>query len=207
MIPAKQNIICAAIDCFSGKSFALATMQDIADHAKIRTACLFRHYAGKESLLVDVMEYYQAIYQKKRLPVEMVLGAVDDRPISEVLPTLFYTLRSDEDYQAALKASRIMAEAQCISEPIRKLVLNIQVEEYLDYLHSVFSRLITSGRVRQFDYESLSFQMVSFSHTVFELLADGKSRKYVEQIYRSGIAFFAQGLENMLLMDALHYAG
>lgn len=207
MAPSKQCIILAAIDCFSEKGYDLTAMQDVADRAGIHTSDLLNDYGDKDTLLEGVMEYYKHAYQKQQIPVDAVLDAADEKPISEVLPMLFFKFHADAEYPALLKAARIMAELNRNREAVHKWVLTIRIDEPMDYLRSVFSRLISSGRVRRFDYESLAFQMVSFSNMIFEMLLEGGDQKRVDQIYHSGIAFFVQSMENMLLMDAMNYAG
>ena len=60
MTPRRRQLCDAAVTVFARKGYAAATVQEIADVAGIRKASVYKHVAGKEDLLFDVLEIAHA---------------------------------------------------------------------------------------------------------------------------------------------------
>lgn len=67
----KERVLRAALDLFSTRGFDRVTIRDIGDAAGLTNPALYRHYAGKEELGVDL---YRRCY---RLLIDTVSAAAD----------------------------------------------------------------------------------------------------------------------------------
>lgn len=66
----KQQIIEAAISCFSEKGYRGTSIQDIADALGIAKGSLYFYFKSKEDLLYSICKYYLALLEKAILDIE-----------------------------------------------------------------------------------------------------------------------------------------
>lgn len=191
----RKKILWAALDCFSEKGYIQSTMQDIADRVRIKAASIYNHFTGKEEILNAIFEYYILHFNKYRTPIDKVLEVAGSQPIRKVLPLLFYTFGTKEEHAVMMKMVRIVMDMKYENEHTQKLFTMSFIDEPLEYLHNVFSALIRSGKMLPFDFEALSFQMVSFAHmTMVMALMKGSSERELKKLFESGIALFSGSL-------------
>lgn len=199
----KKKIFLAAIDCFSQKGYKQSTMQEIADRVKIKAASIYNHFTGKEEILGEIFEYYKINFNKYRNPVDAIVEAAENKPFDKVLPMMFYTFGTEKEHEVMMKITHIIVDLKFENEEAKKLFRTAHIDEPTEYLHNVFSALIDSGKLKSFDYEELTFQIVSFSHMLMVIsLLEGSTRKEGDKKYRKGIVFFQNFLKPFELTKA-----
>jgi len=197
----KKKIFFAAVDSFSEKGFKSCTMQEIADKVNIKAPSIYKHFANKKEILTDIFDFYKENFSKHRLPIEKIIEAIDNEPIGKSFPKLFITFDTEDEYTMMMKISKIVIEMSHKNKEAKKVFQTTFLEEPTKYLNDVFTKLIDSGKLKSFDYETLTFQMVAFSVTLFELTASsGSVSKEIETKYKNGIAMLARGFERADLL-------
>jgi len=197
----KKEIFFAAVDFFSDRGFKQCTMQEIADQVNIKAPSIYKHFANKKEILLEIFDYYKNNLNKHRLPVEKVVDAIDHEPLSKVFTKLFVTFETEEEYTLMMKISKIVIGMSYENKEAKKIFQLIFIEEPTKYLNDVFTRLINSGKIKTFDYEALTFQIIAFSLMIFEIgLLEGTDRKEIDTRYNNGIALLARGFERADLL-------
>ena len=192
----KKKIFFTAIDCFSEKSFKQCTMQEIADRVNIKAPSIYKHFTNKKEILTEIFKYYKQNLNKNRLPAEEIINAIDQEPITKLFPKLFSTFETENEYTTIMKISKIVIDMSHENKEAKKVFQIVFIEEPTEYLTNVFTKLIDSGKIKSFDYESLIFQIIAFSLMIFEIsLLYGTDRKEVDRRYNNGIAMLARGFE------------
>ncbi len=200
-ISTKQKIFNAAVDLFSAQNYNCCTIRDIAAAVGIKNASIYNHYKSKEDILLDIFEYYKINFNKYRTPLDTVIRAMDTEPLQKVIPMLFYTFGTEEEYTLMMKISRIVMDMKLENADAQKLFQTAFFDEPMAYIESAFSALIAAGKVKPFPYEPFAFQLVSFSHMLFVLASlDESKRKEVSKRAREGIDMFARGILNASLL-------
>ena len=197
----KKKIFFAAVDSFSDKGFKSCTMQEIADKVNIKAPSIYKHFANKKEILTDIFDYYRENFSKHRLSIDKIIEAIDNEPIGKVFPKLFIIFDTEDEYTLMMKISKIVIEMSHKNKEAKKVFQTTFLEEPTKYLNEVFTKLIDLGKIKSFDYETLTFQMVAFSVTLFELTASsGSVSKEIETKYKNGIAMLARGFERADLL-------
>lgn len=104
----RQSVLDAALQAFVARGYSAASMQGIARAAGVAKLTLYRHYATKDALFVDVA-------RRAQLSVRERLGAMVDRgqPLEDVLREIIsrlYDGYTHPDYLAVLRM--VSAEAR-----------------------------------------------------------------------------------------------
>ncbi|MCL2480701.1 MAG: TetR/AcrR family transcriptional regulator [Spirochaetaceae bacterium] len=192
----KKKIFLAAVDSFAEKTFKHCTMQEVADKVNIKAPSIYKHFANKKEILTEIFEYYKENLNKQRLPAEKVIEAIDNEPIGKVFSKLFVAFETEDEYALMMKISKIVIDMSYKSKDAKKVFQIVFIEEPTKYLTDVFTKLINSGKIKSFDYESLTFQIIAFSRMIFEISAlNGSDRKEMDNKYNNGIAMLARGFE------------
>ena len=192
----KKNIFLAAVDSFAEKSFKHCTMQEVADKVNIKAPSIYKHFANKKEILTEIFEYYKDNLNKQRLPAEKVIEAIDNEPLGKVFSKLFITFETEDEYTIMMKISKIVIDMSYKNKDAKKVFQIVFIDEPTKYLNDVFTKLINSGKIKPFDYESLTFQIIAFSRMMFEICAlNGCDRKEMDNKYNNGIAMLASGFE------------
>ncbi len=198
----RKKIFLAAIDCFSQRNYKKCTMQEIADHVDIKAASIYRHFRGKDEILDEIFEYYKINFNKYRSSIDDVLATAATKPMDQVLPMLFYTFGTEEEREIMIKITRIIMDLRFEEDKAQKLFKTTFIDEPTQYLHTAFEALIASGKIKPFDYEAFSFQILAFGHMLHVIsLLDGVKLKTVEKMFYTGIEQFARGLTNAELLE------
>ncbi len=198
----KKKIFFAAVDCFYEKSYKRCTMQEIADKVNIKAPSIYKHFINKKEILTEIFEYYKNNLSKHRLPFEEIEKAIDYEPLSKVFSKLFFTFETENEYTIMMKISKIVIDMSHENKEAKRVFEISFIEEPTEYLHNIFSSLINSGKIKSFDYEALTFQIIAFSLMVFEVsLLNGTDRKEIDKKYNDGIALLARGFERADLLN------
>src|SRR5215510_7767505 len=86
----KQDIVRAAVELFSRKGFRGATTRDLAAHADVNEAIIFRYFKTKEELYRAILE--EKLSQSRDFPcveLEELAASGDDRAFLEAVGEKF----------------------------------------------------------------------------------------------------------------------
>jgi len=192
----KKKIFLAAVDSFAEKSFKHCTMQEVADKVNIKAPSIYKHFANKKEILTEIFEYYKENLNKQRLSVEKIIEAIDNEPLGKVFSKLFISFETEDEYTLMMKISKIVIDMSYKNKDAKKVFQIVFIDEPTKYLTDVFIKLIDSGKIKTFDYEALTFQIIAFSRMIFEICAlNGSDRKDMDNKYNNGIAMLASGFE------------
>ena len=193
----KKKILRAAIDCFAAKNYKYCTMREIAERIDITATGIYRHFKSKQEILTDIFDYYKINFNKYRTPIGSVVKSVDEAPIGAVFKMLFFDFGTEEEREVMLKITRIIIDLKLENAEAKKIFISTFIDEPTEYLHTVFSRLISSGKIRPFNYKTWAFQMISFANMSLILaLMNQVSQKELDRIYHEGIELLAKSFEN-----------
>ena len=88
----RGEILDAALSVFAEKGYEAGTMRDIASRVGVTEPALYRHYAGKEALLVDLISMAG---ERITGEAERRLGEVQPETLRESLTNLLHMRRQD----------------------------------------------------------------------------------------------------------------
>lgn len=197
----KKKIFYAAIDCFASKNYKLCTMQELAAAVGIKAPSLYKHYACKEDILNEIMEYYKINFNKYRTPIEKIVGAIDTEPVENIISMLFYDFGTQNEYNRMMKISRIIMDMKFENEEASRLYDTVFIEEPQEYLYLAFSTLIEEGKLKKFDYKPVAFQMMAFSHMLFVMTLVGENtRQERDKMYVEGVQLLSRAFVNAQIM-------
>jgi TetR/AcrR family transcriptional regulator, regulator of autoinduction and epiphytic fitness len=138
----RAAIVQAALEAFSAQGYSGATLEAIARQAKVSTATLYKHFAGKAELWGGVMEYVWDEHPDA------------PRPLPSSTPPLEALTRVGHDYVNLLTQPKMRALFRLfIAEAERFPELGQQLYErgkrpFLNRLHSYFERKMREGVLR-----------------------------------------------------------
>src|SRR5690349_23784068 len=86
----KQDIVRAAIELFARKGFRGTTTRDLATHAEVNEAIIFRHFKTKEELYSAILEHKVGENRNARLEeLEHLARTSDDETFFQTLGRTF----------------------------------------------------------------------------------------------------------------------
>ncbi len=193
----KEKIFLSAVDFFSEKNYKQCTLKEIAAAAGIRAASVYKHYENKEEILSEILAYYSENFTKHRTPLEEVLEAARTKPLDEILPMLFYTFGTDAEYGRMMKLTKIVMSLRFEYPDAKAVYVTEHLEKPTQYLHTVFLSLIRSGRLKDFDYATMSFHLIAFSNMLITMSMLGSTKAELDRQYADGIAMFSRGMMSL----------
>src|SRR5262249_26721596 len=86
----RQEILTAAMELFARKGFRGTTTRDLATHAEVNEAIIFRHFKNKEELYSAILEYKAGEDGVARFEeLERLANANDDEKFFETIGKRF----------------------------------------------------------------------------------------------------------------------
>lgn len=86
----RQQIIEAAMELFARKGFRGTTTRDLAAHAGVNEAIIFRHFKTKEELYSAIIEHKAGEHRNSQIEeIERLAGTSDDQRFFEMVGTTF----------------------------------------------------------------------------------------------------------------------
>src|SRR5947199_5201848 len=106
----RERILAAAVELVGAQGLTTLSMDELADHAKVSRATLYRIFSGKSALLTGLIESYSPLE-----PVSRVILAHQQEPPMVLMPELARTA-----YRA------VYASAENRAGPIRSLLFELR---------------------------------------------------------------------------------
>ena len=86
----KEKIFDVALDLFSKKGYDSVSLREIAEEVGIKKSSIYSHYPSKESILMDIFEYFTEQFEYENLPTNDNLELTSDNETLFENPELFY---------------------------------------------------------------------------------------------------------------------
>lgn len=192
----KHDIFMAAIECFSKKNYKSCSMKEIADRVGIKPSSIYKHYESKDQILDEIFRYYEHNFHKYCVPVNDVLTAAKSRPITKLLPMMFYRFGSNQEHDIMMQVAQIVLSMRYENERANDLYWKVQIDIPTEYLETIFFSLIMRGQMKPLDYKALSRNLVAFTELMLIFALSGRNDSATqEKLYVDGINMFAKMIE------------
>lgn len=138
----RQQILSAAIKCFSRHGYRAASTAQLARAARVSEPVIYRHFDSKQGLFLaildlaaaDAMRMFQEVIGPLDTPIEQL------RALLRLNPALT-SQRMEEIY-------RVVLNAQTDRDPRIQAALRAHYRRYADFLSALISRAQKAGQVR-----------------------------------------------------------
>lgn len=117
----RSQIIAAARRCFSRDGFHQTSMPDIAAEAGTAVGALYRYFAGKEEIILEIAgDAFRVIFD----PVERLVGAADSVTVADLVAAAVDPVSGDLVVEGAARAVPVDELLRCAIQAWGELLRN-----------------------------------------------------------------------------------
>lgn len=117
----RSQIIAAARRCFSRDGFHQTSMPDIAAEAGVAVGALYRYFAGKEEIILEIAgDAFRVIFD----PVERLVGAADSVTVADLVAAAVDPVSGDLVVEGAARAVPVDELLRCAIQAWGELLRN-----------------------------------------------------------------------------------
>lgn len=164
----KEKILRESLKLFSEKGFDATSVGEIASAVGIRAPSLYNHYKSKQAIFDAIFENTAKRYDDFTAKLSVHVGNADsdvdqfetitaDKLVEMVRAIFIYSL--DDEMVSAFR--KMMTIEQFRSEDLAKLYSDRYFERIKNYHAGLFKRLISAGRIKNLDPDTLALIYVS----------------------------------------------
>lgn len=136
----KEKICAAALNQFAKKGLFATRIQDIALEAQISQGLLYRHYATKDEIFVELI--IDALEMMSTASLELLAMPLSGKEkIVKAIEAMIHTIENSERYRLT---SRLISEAM-LSEAIPQAAKEVVLEKR-DQPYQIFKQIIEQGQ-------------------------------------------------------------
>lgn len=164
----KEKIFDVSLDLFSKKGYDSVSLREIADEVGIKKSSIYSHYSSKESILMDIFEYFKGLFESEALiSNEDIILSYDNEILLEN-PELFYHMGSETikemlSEEKNLKIWKLIFIQMHHNEKIRIFFQNEILEKPLAFWTEFFTILKEKEIIRKdFNPQLLAKEYYSF---------------------------------------------
>lgn len=146
----KEVILTVALKLFSERGYDGVGIRDIAKEIGIRESALYKHYSGKQEIFNSILKDTERRYQEEVstfIPPEsmtnILLGKSDVREELFRISVTMFQFYLNSEYGSQLR--RMLTMEQYKTSEASKFFREIIIDNGLDYISGVFTRLIKDG--------------------------------------------------------------
>ena len=164
----KQKILSAALELFSICGYDAVSVGQIAKAVGIKAPSLYNHFASKRAIFDALFDETAAKYDKATDAVSVhvsesdrdvaVFTEISEDALAEKVRSIFAYSLHDE---TVARFRRMMTIEQFRSPELAQLYTKRYIDRMVDYHAGIFKGLISAGRIRNEDPETLSVMYVS----------------------------------------------
>lgn len=164
----KQKILSAALELFSICGYDAVSVGQIAKAVGIKAPSLYNHFASKRAIFDALFDETAAKYDKATDAVSVhvsesdrdvaVFTEISEDALAEKVRSIFVYSLHDE---TVARFRRMMTIEQFRSPELAQLYTKRYIDRMVDYHAGIFKGLISAGRIRNEDPETLSVMYVS----------------------------------------------
>ena len=164
----KQKILSAALELFSICGYDAVSVGQIAKTVGIKAPSLYNHFASKRAIFDALFDETAAKYDKATDAVSVhvsesdrdvaVFTEISEDALAEKVRSIFVYSLHDE---TVARFRRMMTIEQFRNPELAQLYTKRYIDRMVDYHAGIFKGLISAGRIRNEDPETLSVMYVS----------------------------------------------
>mgnify|MGYP004652227095 FL=1 len=164
----KQKILSAALELFSICGYDAVSVGQIAKAVGIKAPSLYNHFASKRAIFDALFDETAAKYDKATDAVSVhvsesdrdvaVFTEISEDALTEKVRSIFAYSLHDE---TVARFRRMMTIEQFRNLELAQLYTKRYIDRMVDYHAGIFKGLISAGRIRNEDPETLSVMYVS----------------------------------------------
>jgi len=186
----QEQIINAAIICFSRKGYHLTTMDDIVAESGLSKGSLYWHFKNKKDVLISAMKWYFDQIAVNLLPVIDQIPSVTDR-LQTLLAIFAGVMASDEPFLRVF----IDFYAQSRHDSEFEKALQDMMYPYLDLITAHIQQGVDNGELKPINARQLAVSLMAAYDGMF---------LYVTLLGSDKFDWQAVGLQfGRILMDGL----
>lgn len=164
----KKKILSAALELFSTCGYDAVSVGQIAKAVGIKAPSLYNHFASKHAIFDALFDETAAKYDKATDAVSVhvsesdrdvaVFTEISEDALAEKVRSIFAYSLHDE---TVARFRRMMTIEQFRNPELAQLYTKRYIDRMVDYHAGIFKGLISAGRIRNEDPETLSVMYVS----------------------------------------------
>ena len=164
----KQKILDKALELFSARGYDCVSVGQIAKAVGIKAPSLYNHFASKRAIFDALFDETAAKYDKATDAVSVhvsesdrdvaVFTEISEDALAEKVRSIFAYSLHDE---TVARFRRMMTIEQFRNPELAQLYTKRYIDRMVDYHAGIFKGLISAGRIRNEDPETLSVMYVS----------------------------------------------
>lgn len=144
----KEKILYTAIELFSQKGYSHVSMRDLAGTVGIKAASIYNHFANKEAILEEIVNFFRQQLYKQVYPSFDTGDRLDINEFINNISKSNDTFFSDPLYA---KISSIILREQFHNEKVRLMLLKELIQGPREIISAYFDRLMRAGKMRASD--------------------------------------------------------
>ncbi len=149
----KEKIFNTALDLFSQKGYDSVSLREIAEEVGIKKSSIYSHYKSKESILLDIFEYFSKQFEYDPLLNNNEIKLNKNNPLLKN-PELFYHKGSEAIKQMLFKETNLKIWKLIIiqmhyNETIRTFFQNEILVKPLIFWNGFFTLLKEQGIIKK----------------------------------------------------------
>lgn len=195
-VSTRQRLFEAAVNLFSQRGYGSVSIREITRAVGIKESSFYNHFASKEELLCEILEYFRAEYRKVLPPEEMLDELVQLREPAE------FWRRGAQLFKVRINAplmkqiNRILNLEQYHNPLARQIILEDILQRPLRLTELVFRKFIEQGKIKRYDPALLAreYQYPIYALFIHYLIleAAGEDTAPIEGQIEAHIQFFSE---------------
>jgi AcrR family transcriptional regulator len=190
----KEKIFYTSLDLFSQKGFSGVSIREITREVGIKESSLYNHFRNKDEILESILSYFREDFSKTLPPIDLLDEILKNSTVESFLKAGHRNFKKYMEDENGQKMWRLLQVEQFRAPLAREIILKDLFETTIEFLETVFTKLISLKKIRPLDPKLLA---VEYQYPVFTLLTeynilkfDGKDTSKVEEKLDKHIAFF-----------------
>ena len=182
----RDKILAAAVQLFAEYGYHAATMRDIARIAGIQAASIYYHYPGKQTLLVEIMEFHMR-------QLNTNLERIVSKP-HKIQQCLFEAISNHILLHTTYKSEFFIidTEIRALEGENREKILALR-DHYEDLIQGLLREGMELGVLRQTDVKISSYAIIAMSTEVAQWFRRA-GRLSVQQVIEIYFQMITEGL-------------
>ena len=186
----KEEILEAAMKCFSKKGYHGTRMDDIIKASGLSKGAIYWYFKGKRDIFVFLIEQH---LQKDNMLWENLSKEYELEPEFLIIAGLAYLKIHFEDKKLSPFFAEFIAESYR-DKQIQKKLHNVY-KGWIDKITRAFDSAIKKEKMKSFDTESLSVSLVALIQGLVEMNTIFKKKLNYEKIWETFAKALLQGIQ------------
>lgn len=186
----KEEILEAAMKCFSKKGYHDTTIDDIIKESGLSKGAIYWYFKGKRDIFIFLIEQH---LQKDNMLWNELSKEYELGPDFLIIAGLSYLKIHFEDKKLSPFFAEFIAESYR-DKQIQKKLHNVY-KGWTDKIKQAFDMAIKKGKMKSFDTESLSISLVALIEGLTEMNTIFKKNLNYEKIWLTFARALLQGIQ------------